>query len=154
MIKLLAATAVVCAAVAVAGFAQDSEDAMRLYNQGVKLLDQGKGDSALETFKTIIEKYPNSAYARLAREGLEKPIIASIEFRDLKPLSEKEVRKHLEMSNAGLRVGRAYDPEFADQAKTLIAQMMVKKKVKAKDISVTTREEPGKKVAVIITVIH
>jgi hypothetical protein len=135
-------------------FAQDSEEAMQLYNKGVKQLDAGKGDDARKSFETIIKEYPKSAYARLAKEGLDKPLVASIEFVDAKPLSDKEIRKQFELSGARLMVGRPYNADDGDQARTLLAQMMLKRKIKAKDIIVTSKDLPDRKVAVTITVTH
>ncbi len=135
------------------GLAQDNEEAMQLYNKGVKLLDIGKGDAARQAFQTIVDKYPTSAYAKLAHEGLDKPLVASIEFKNLAPLSEKEVRKQFELQNARLMVGRPYEPDYGDQARTMLAQMMIKKKIRAKDIVVTTKELPDRKLAVTVTVV-
>jgi hypothetical protein len=134
--------------------AQDSEAAMQLYNKGVRLQETGKGEDARKTFQTIMKDYPTSAYAKLAKEGLDKPIVASVDFVDIKPLSEKEVRKYFESVNARLMVGRVYNPDDADQARTLLAQMMLRKKLRAKDIQVTSKNLPDKKVAVTITVVH
>jgi hypothetical protein len=134
-------------------FAQDNEAAMQLYNKGVKLLDAGKGDAAREAFQAIIDKYPTSAYAKLAHEGLDKPLVASIEFVNLAPLSEKEVRKHFEEANARLMVGRPYQADYGDQAIQMLAGLIVKKKMKAKNIVVSTKELPERKVAVTITVV-
>ena len=51
-------------------------------------------------------------------------------------------------------VGRVYNPDDGDQARTLLAQMMLKRKLRAKDIQVTAKDLPDKKVAVTIKVIH
>jgi hypothetical protein len=137
-----------------AALAQDSEAAMQLYNKGVRLLDSGKGDEARKAFQTIMKDYPTSAYSKLAKEGLDKPLVASITFVDIKPLSDKDVRKSYEAASARLMVGRVYSPEDGDQARTLLAQMMIKRKLKAKDIVVTAKDLPDKKVAVTITVVR
>lgn len=134
--------------------AQDSPEAMQLYNKGVKLLDAGKGDEARKTFDDILKDYPTSAYAKLAKEGLSKPLVASLDFVDIKPLSEHEVRKLFENANARLLPGHVYSPDDHDQARTLLAQLMLKKKMRAKDITVTTKELPDRKVAVTVTVVH
>jgi hypothetical protein len=134
--------------------AQDSEAAMQLYNKGVKQLDAGKGDDARKSFQAIMKDYPASAYARLAKEGLDKPLVASIQFVDIKPLSDKEVRKQFELANARLMVGRPYSADDGLQAQTLLAQMMMKRKMKAKDITVVAKDLPDRKVAVTITVVR
>lgn len=134
--------------------AQDSAAAMELYNKGVRLQETGKGEDARKAFETIVSDYPKSAYAKLAKEGLDKPIVASVDFVNIKPLSEKEVRKYFENANARLMVGRVYNSDDSDQARTLLAQMMLKKKMRAKDIQVTAKDLPDKKVAVTITVVH
>ena len=139
---------------AVPAAAQDSAAAMELYNKGVRLQETGKGEDARKAFQTILSDYPKSAYAKLAKEGLDKPIVASVDFVDIKPLSEKEVRKYFENANARLMVGRVYNSDDSDQARTLLAQMMLKKKMRAKDIQVTAKDLPDKKVAVTIKVIH
>jgi hypothetical protein len=144
----------VLALLSVPAAAQDSPEAMQLYNKGVKQLETGKGEDARKTFQTIMKDYPTSAYAKLAKEGLDKPIVGSIDFVDIKPLSDKEVRKYFENANARLMVGRVYDPGDGDQAKNLLIQMMVKKKIRAKDIQVTSKDLPDKKVAVTIRVVH
>jgi hypothetical protein len=135
------------------GFAQDSAAAMQLYNKGVNLLEAGKGNAARQAFQTIIDKYPASAYAKLAHEEMDKPLVAAIEFKNLAPLSQKEVLKQFELANARLMVGRPYQPDYGDQARTMLAQMMIKRKVKAKDITVTTKELPDHKLEVTMTVV-
>jgi hypothetical protein len=145
---------VLLALAACPAFAQDSEAAMQLYNKGVKQLDAGKGDDARKSFETIMKDYPTSAYAKLAKEGLDKPLVGSVAFVDIKPLSEKEVRKQFELQNARLMVGRVYNPEDGDQARTLLAQLMLKHKLRAKDITVTSKDLPDHKVAVTVTVVH
>jgi hypothetical protein len=135
------------------GFAQDSAAAMQLYNKGVNLLEVGKGDAARQAFQTIVDKYPGSAYSKLAHEELDKPLVGSIVFKNLAPLSQKEVLKQFELANARLMVGRPYQPDYGDQARTMLAQMMIKRKVKAKDIAVTTRDLPNRKLEVTLTVV-
>lgn len=144
----------VLALLSVSAAAQDSPEAMQLYNKGVRLLETGKGDDARKTFQAIMKDYPTSAYAKLAKEGLDKPIVASVDFVDIKPLSEKEVRKYFENANARLMVGRVWDPGDGDQARNLLIQIMVKKKLRAKEIQVTSKDLPDKKVAVTIKVVH
>jgi hypothetical protein len=135
------------------GFAQDSADAMQLYNKGVNLLEAGKGDAARKAFQTIIDKYPGSAYSKLAHEEMDKPLVAAIVFKNLAPLSQKEVFKQFELANARLMVGRPYQPDYGDQARTMLAQLMIKRKIKAKDITVTTKELPDHKLEVTMTVV-
>jgi len=144
---------VVLALCAPFGFAQDSQAAMELYHKGQNLLEAGKGDAARQAFQTIVDKYPSSAYAKLAHEGLDKPLVGVITFKDLAPLSRKEVLKQFELANARLMVGRPYQPDYGDQAVTLLAQMMVKRKLKAKNILVTTKDLPNQKLEVTLTVV-
>jgi hypothetical protein len=132
--------------------AQDSAEAMQLYNKGVKQLDAGKGDDARKTFQSIIKDYPSSAYSKLAKEGMERPLIESITFADIHPLSEKEARHAFEAAN--LTAGHVYTSEYNDQARNLVAQLMVKRKIRAKDIAVTTKELPDHKVAMTINVVR
>jgi hypothetical protein len=134
-------------------FAQDNPAAMQLFNKGVNLLEAGKGDAARKDFQTIIDKYPASAYSKLAHDEMDKPLVASIVFKNLAPLSPKEVMKQFELANARLMVGRTYQPDYGDQARTMLAQMMVKKKLRAKDILVTTKDLPDRKVEVTVTVV-
>jgi hypothetical protein len=134
-------------------FAQDSPAAMELYNKGVGLLESGKGEAARHAFQTIIDKYPTSAYSKLAHQEMDKPLVASIVFKNLAPLSQKEVMKQFELANARLMVGRPYQPDYGEQARTMLAQMMVKKKVRAKDIVVTTKDLPDHKLEVTVTVV-
>jgi hypothetical protein len=134
--------------------AQDSPQAMQLYNKGVQQLEAGKGEDARKNFETILKDYPTSAYAKLAKEGLAKPLVDAIQFVDIKPLSDKEVRKFYENANARLMVGRPYDPDDTEQARNLLAQLMIKKKLRARAIDITSKNLPDNKVAVIITVVH
>ena len=140
-----------CAASAAA---QDNPAAMKLYNDGVSLLEAGKGDKARADFQEIVDKYPGSAYVKLAHEGLDKPLVVSIEFKELGKLSVKEVRKQYELANARLMVGRVWNPEAGEQARTMLAQMMVKRKMIAKDITVVAKDLPDNKKAVTLTVIR
>jgi hypothetical protein len=50
-------------------------------------------------------------------------------------------------------VGRPYQPDYGEQARTMLAQLMVKKKVRAKDIVVTTKDLPDRKLEVTVTVV-
>lgn len=135
-------------------FAQDNPEAMQLYNKAVKQLDAGKGEDARKTFDEILKDYPTSAYAKLAKEGISKPLVASVDFVNIKPLSEKEVRKAFELANAGMQPGHIYAVENGDQARTILAQLMLRKKLRAKDITVSAKELPDRKMAVTVTVIH
>ena len=128
-------------------------DGLRLADVGVNLLEAGKGDAARQAFQTIIDKYPASAYAKLAHEEMDKPLVAAIVFKNLAPLSQKEVLKQFELANARLMVGRPYQPDYGDQVRTMLAQMMIKRKVKAKDITVATKDLPDRKVEVTMTVV-
>jgi hypothetical protein len=137
------------------GFTQDvNQEAMHLYNKGVQLLETGKGDAARQAFQTIVDKYPASAYAKLAHEGLDKPLVGSITFKDLKGISEKEVRKQFELANALLQVGRPFSADAADQARTMLAQIMIKRKLTAKDIAVAVVDAPNNKKAITLTVVR
>jgi hypothetical protein len=137
-----------------ASFAQDSPAAMALYNKGVNLLEAGKGDAARQAFQTIVDKYPTSAYTKLAHQELDKPLVGAVEFKDLGKLSVKEVRKQFELGNARLMVGRVWNVEADDQARTMLAQMMIKRKMVAKDIAVAVTELPNNKKAVTLTVVR
>jgi hypothetical protein len=145
--------ALIVALLVTTGFAQDSPAAMQLYNKGVNLLEAGKGDAARQAFQTIIDKYPASAYSKLANEGLEKPLVGAILFKDLAPLSSKEVLKQFALANAQLMVGREWKADYGVQAVTMLAQMMVKRKLKAKNILVTTKDLPDRKVEVTLNVV-
>jgi hypothetical protein len=154
MLRKFSVLALFAAFFVTADFAQDNPAAMQIYNKGVTLLETGKGDAARQAFQTIIDKYPTSAYAKLAHEGLDKPLVASITFKELKGISDREVRKQFELANARLMVGRPYDTDATDQARTMLAQMMIKRKLKAKDIAVAVADAPNNKKAVTITVVR
>jgi hypothetical protein len=74
-------------------------------------------------------------------------------FKNLAPLSSKEVLKQFALANARLMVGRPFQPDYGDQARTMLAQMMIKRKLKAKDITVATKDLPDHKVEVTLTVV-
>jgi hypothetical protein len=151
---ILARLAALFAAMAAASFAQDSPAAMALYNKGVNLLEAGKGDAARQAFGTIIEKYPTSAYAKLAHQEMDKPLVGAVDFKELGKLSPKEVRKQFELANARLMVGRVWNTDADDQARTMLAQMMIKRKMVAKDIAVTVTDLPNNKKGVTLTVVR
>lgn len=142
------------AILATASFAQDNPAAMALYNKGVNLLEAGKGDAARQAFNTIVEKYPTSAYSKLAHQELDKPLVGSVDFKELGKLSVKDVHKQFELANARLMVGRVWNTDADDQARTMLAQMMIKRKMVAKDITVTVTDLPNNKKAVTLTVVR
>jgi hypothetical protein len=146
--------AILAALSAAAAFAQDSPAAMALYNKGVNLLETGKGDAARQAFNTIVDKYPASAYAKLAHQELDKPLVGSVDFKELGKLSVKEVRKQFELANARLIAGRVWNTDADDQARTMLAQMMIKRKMIAKDITITVTDLPNNKKAVTLTVVR
>lgn len=137
------------------GFAQDNKDASELYNKAIQLIQAGKAPQGRDLLKQILEKYPGTAYAKLAKDSVDQPIIVSITYKDTSPLSEHEIKKRFELANAGLMVGKLYQQEGVDQARNLIAAMLIKKKVqnKIKDIVISAKDEGDHKMAVTVEVV-
>ena len=136
-------------------FAQDNaKDAASLYNKGIQLIEAGKAPQGRDLLRQVMEKYPGTAYAKLAKDSVDQPIIVSIAFKDVSPLSEREIKKRFELANAGLMVGKLYQQEAVDQARNLIAGLIVKKKAKnVKDVAITAKDEGDHKMAVTVEVV-
>lgn len=154
MKSFLCLTLLGCAAF---GFAQDKAggDAATLYNKGIQLIEAGKAPQGRTVLKELIEKYPDTRYAKLAKDSVDQPIIVSIDFHEVSPLSEREIKKRLELANAQLMVGKLYQQEGVDQARTLIAGLIVKKKAqnKVKDVVITAKDTGDHKMAVTVEVV-
>ncbi len=131
------------------------EDAGQLYNKAIQLIESGKSPQGRLMLKEVLEKYPGTAYAKLAKESIDKPIIASITYKDVSPLSPHEIKKRLELANAQLMVGKLYQQEGVDQARNLIAALIVKKKEqnKVKDLIINATDTGDHQMAVTIEVV-
>ena len=138
-------------------FPQDKggQEASALYNKGIQLIEAGKAPQGRTVLKELIEKYPGTAYAKLAKENVDQPIVASITYKDVSPLSEHEIKKRFELANAQLMVGKLFQQEGVDQARTLIAQLILKKKAqnKVQDVVITSKDTGEHQMAVTIEIV-
>lgn len=136
--------------------ADKNQDASALYNKGIQLIEAGKAQQGRDALKQVIEKYPGTAYAKLAKESVDQPIIVSITYKDVSPLSEHEIKKRFELANAQLMVGKLYQQEGVDQARTLIAQLIVKHhaQTKVKDVQITAKDTGDHQMAVTVEIVR
>jgi hypothetical protein len=131
------------------------EDAGQLYNKAIQLIELGKSPQGRTILKEVMDKYPGTAYAKLAKESLDKPIVASITYKEVSPLSSHEIKKRLELANAQLMVGKLYQQEGVDQARNLIVALIVKKKeqTKVKDVLINAVDTGDHQMAVTIEIV-
>ena len=140
---------------ALTAFSADKpEDAAALYNKGIQLIEAGKAQQGRDVLRQVLEKYPGTAYAKLAKDSVDQPIIVSIAYKDVSPLSEHEIKKRLELANAQLMVGKLYQQEGVDQARNLIAALIIKHKDqrKVKDVVITAKDTGDHKMAVTVEI--
>lgn len=149
---------------AMACFAQTSDPAAQLYEEGQQRVRDGRYDTARVTFQTLIAVYPQSPFARQAaiaiRESLEterarsiRLTVRSVHIRKTGRLSEREIRRSFDECEVRLAPGRPYDPRDVEQARAALAEILVANGIAQPQIKTEARAIRRHSVAVILTVI-
>ncbi len=125
--------------------ARDEIGALNLFEDGQARVRDGRYGSATVTFRAVAQVYPESplakqaeAASRIAERKEEQhapgPIVRSLNFRNLSPLTRNQILDRFAEREVGLAAGQSYRPEDIDQARAAIAGLLAEKGVSGKDV--------------------
>ena len=95
--------------------ARGAIDATLLFEEGQSRVKSGKYETARVAFETLIAVYPENPLARQAKSAIEaiaekekgsRPVVRSMEFRDVPAVPAEELRAALEAREVRLSVGK------------------------------------------------
>ena len=139
--------------------AQNAIDATLLFEDGQARLLAGKYGTARLAFQTLIAVYPESPLvsraieAARAAEGLEQaqskaPIVRSLRFENMQGVKVQDILQRFQEREIELGVEKAYDAKVAEQAKTVLTELLAEKGVANPRVQVSTREIPPRSVEI------
>jgi len=141
--------------------ARGAIDATLLFEEGQSRVKSGKYETARVAFETLIAVYPENPLARQAKSAIEaiaekekgsRPVVRSMEFRDVPAVPAEELRAALEAREVRLSVGKPCRPKDVEQAKLALTEILAEKGVAHVRVEARTRAVPPDSVAVIFTV--
>lgn len=141
--------------------AKGAIDATLLYDEGQARAKSGKYQTARVAFETLIAVYPESPLAARANSAIEamagkekitRPVLRSVEFRDIAAIPLDEIRAQMDEREVRLNVGQAFDSKDVKQAKAALAEILAEKGVAHVKVEARTRTVSPHAVAVIFTV--
>lgn len=141
--------------------AKGAIDATLLFEEGQARVKAGKYDTARVAYQTLIAVYPENPLAASARQAVEaivekekvsRPVVKSVEFRDVAAMPAEEIRAAMDAREVRLSVGKPCRAKDLEQAKTALEEILAEKGVAHVRVEARTRAVPPDAVAVIFTV--
>lgn len=141
--------------------AKGAIDATLLFEEGQTRVKSGKYETARVAFETLIAVYPENPLAGRAQSAIEaiaekekvsRPVLKSVEFRDVQAMPAEEIRAALEAREVRLSVGKPCLSKDVAQAKAALEEILAEKGVDHVRVEAHTRAIPPDSVAVIFTV--
>jgi predicted Zn-dependent protease len=141
--------------------AKGAIDATLLFEEGQSRVKAGKCETARVAFETLIAVYPENPLAGRAKLAIEaiaekekvsRPVVKSMEFRDVPAVPAEEIRAAMEAREVRLSVGRPCRSKDVEQAKAALAEILAEKGVAHVRVEARTHAVPPDSVAVIFTV--
>lgn len=141
--------------------AKGAIDATLLFEEGQRRVKAGRCETARVAFETLIAVYPENPLAGRAKAAIEaiaekekvsRPVVKSMEFRDVPAVPEQEIRAAMEAREVRLSVGKPCRSKDVEQAKVALEEILAEKGVGHVRVEARTRAVPPDSVAVIFTV--
>lgn len=141
--------------------AKGAIDATLLYEEGQARAKSGKYETARVAFETLIVVYPENPLAARAKSAIEaiddkekvtRPVLRSVEFRDVAAIPVDEIRAEMDAREVRLSVGQPCRAKDVKQAKAALAEILAEKGVAHVKVEARTRTVSPHAVAVIFTV--
>lgn len=141
--------------------AKDEIWALNLFEDGQARVRDGRYGSASVTFRAVAQVYPESPLAKQAeaagREAERKeerttPIVRSIAFHKMAPVSPEQILDRFKEREVGLEVEQPYRQEDMNEARTVIAELLAEKGVPNADVRADVRTLSSNRVKVEFTV--
>jgi tetratricopeptide (TPR) repeat protein len=141
--------------------AKGAIDATLLFEEGQARAKAGKYETARVAYETLIAVYPENplaAYAKSAMEGIvekekvSRPVLRSVEFRDVDAVPPDEIRAEMEAREIRLNIGQPCRSKDVKQAKVALEEILAEKGLGHVKVEARTRTVSPHSVAVIFTV--
>ena len=141
--------------------AKGAIDATLLFEEGQTRAKAGKYETARVAFETLIAVYPDNPLAARAQSAVEaiaekervsRPVLKSVEFRDVEAMPADEIRAAMEAREVRLSVGKPCRSQDVAQAKAALQEILAEKGVEHVRVEAHTRAIPPDAVAVVFTV--
>src|ERR1035437_4288829 len=139
--------------------AKTEVDALDLFQEALVKLRTGHSDTAFVTIRTVAQVYPESPLAKQAEvvsrvvdPEATAPVVRSIEFRGLWPVSQAEIRTRFTEREVALAVERAYDADEVNRAGKILLQLLTEKGHAGLKVTSEAEVIPPRSVRVTFTV--
>jgi len=141
--------------------AKGAIDATMLFEEGQTRLKAGKYETARVAFETLTAVYPENPLAARAKSALEaigekektsRPVVQSMEFRDVDAVPVDEIRAAMDAREIRLSVGQPCRLKDVQQAKVALEEILAEKGVTHVRVEAQTHAVPPDAVAVVFTV--
>ena len=138
--------------------ARDEIGALNLFEDGQARVRDGRYGSATVTFRAVAQVYPESPLAKQAEAAIRSaerkeeqsgtPIVRSLSFRNLAPLTRNQILDRFAEREVGLAVGQSYRPEDIDQARKAIKDLLAEKGVSGVEVRAEVRQISNNRVKI------
>lgn len=141
--------------------AKGAIDATLLFEDGQARVKAGKYQTARVAFETLIAVYPDNPLAARAKSAVDaicekektsRPVVKSMEFRDVDAVPVDEIRAAMAAREVRLNVGQPCHPKDLQQAKAVLEEILTEKGVVHPRVEARLRTVPPDAVMVIFTV--
>jgi len=140
--------------------AKGAIDATLLFEEGQARVKGGKYETARVAFETLIAVYPENPLAARAKSAIDaicekektRPVVKSMEFRDVDAVPVDEIRAAMAAREVRLNVGQPCHPKDVQQAKLVLEEILTEKGVSHARVEARLRTVPPDAVTVIFTV--
>ena len=141
--------------------AKGAIDATLLFEEGQARAKAGKYETARVAYETLIAVYPENPLAARAKSALDgiaekekvsRPVLQSVEFRDVAAVSPDEIRAEMEAREIRLNIGQPCRSKDVKQAKAALEEILAEKGLGHVKVEARTRTVSPHSVAVIFTV--
>lgn len=141
--------------------AKGAIDATLLFEEGQARAKAGRYETARVAYETLIAVYPENPLAARAKSALggiadkekvTRPLLQSVEFRDVDAIPADEIRAEMEAREIRLNVGQPCHSKDVKQAKVALEEILAEKGLGHVKVEARTRTVSPHSVAVIFTV--
>ena len=141
--------------------AKGAIDATLLFEEGQARAKAGRYETARLAYETLIAVYPENPLAARAKSAIDsiadkekvsRPLLKSVEFRDVDVVAPDEIRAELEAREIRLSIGQPCRSKDVKQAKVALEEILAEKGLGRVKVEARTRTVAPHSVAVIFTV--
>ncbi|MEI9971561.1 MAG: POTRA domain-containing protein [Ignavibacteriota bacterium] len=141
--------------------AKGAIDATLLFEEGQARMKGGKYETARLAFETLTAVYPDNPLVSRAKSAVEaidgkekstRPVVKSMEFRDVDVVPVDEIRAAMNAREVRLSVGQPCRSKDVQQAKEALEEILAEKGLTHVRVEAQTHAVPPDAVAVVFTV--